>query len=41
VNTVGLDEEKVRKYIREQEKMDRDQQCLQYLEMNNEFKINL
>ena len=37
VSTVGLDEEKVRKYIREQEKMDRDQQGQQYLEINNEF----
>jgi putative transposase len=37
VSTVGLDEEKVRKYIREQEKMDRDQQGQQYLGINDEF----
>ena len=37
MSTVGLDEEKVRKYIREQEKMDRDQQCQQYLEINDEI----
>ena len=37
VSTVGLDEDKVRKYIREQEKMDRDQQGQQYLEINDEF----
>jgi putative transposase len=37
VGTVGLDEEKARKYIREQEKLDRDQQGQQYLEINNEF----
>ncbi len=32
-----VNKEKVRKYIREQEKMDRDQQGQQYLEINNEF----
>ena len=37
MSTVGLDEDKVRKYIREQEKMDRDQQGQQYLEINDEF----
>ncbi len=37
MSTVGLDEEKVRKYIREQEKMDRDQQGQQYLGINDEF----
>jgi hypothetical protein len=37
VSTVGLDEEKVRKYIREQEKMDRDQQGQQYLEIDDEI----
>ncbi len=37
VSTVGLDEEKVRKYIREQEKMDQGQQGQQYLGINDEF----
>jgi putative transposase len=37
VSTVGLDEEKVRKYIREQEKIDQGQQGQQYLGINDEF----
>ena len=37
VSTVGIDEEKVRKYFREQEKKDRDHQGQQYLEINDEF----
>jgi len=37
VSAVGLDEDVVRKYIREQEKMDRDQQGQQYLGINDEF----
>jgi putative transposase len=37
VSTVGLDEEKVRKYIREQEEMDRNQQGQKYLGIDNEF----
>lgn len=36
VSTVGLDEEKVRKYIREQEEMDRHQQSQKYLGYDNE-----
>ncbi len=37
VSTVGLDEEKVIKYICEQEKMNRDQQGQQYLKINDEL----
>ena len=37
VSTVGLDEEKVRKYIREQEEMDRNQQGQKYLGIDSEF----
>ena len=37
MSTVGLDEEEVRKYIREQKKMNRDQQGQQYLEINEKI----
>ena len=37
MSTVGLDEEKVRKYIREQEEMDRNQQGQKYLGIDSEF----
>ena len=37
VSTIGLDEEKVRKYIREQEKLDLEQQGQKCLGIDNEF----
>lgn len=37
VSTVSLDEEKVRKYIREQEEINRNQQGQKYLGIDNEF----
>jgi hypothetical protein len=37
VSKVGLDEEKVRRYIREQDKMNRERQGQQYLGINDEF----
>ncbi len=37
VSTVGLDEDKVRKYIREQEELEKKQQGQKYLGIDNEY----